>query len=137
MFDYRNLFGLAAILFGAGSFVQSLQSANATIGPSISLGSNPIQHFYQNCEQQSNFEIFTNTSSGDFIITDIYVYDWIVKFQVDADVALLMKGDVDANSPRANLHLQSGIRVPSGSSLKCSDNGDSPRVMVSGYYAHP
>ena len=68
MFDYRNLFGFAAILFGAGFFVQSLQSANAKIGPSISLGSNPIQHFYQNCDQQNNFEIFTNNSSGDFII---------------------------------------------------------------------
>ena len=61
MFDYRNLFGLAAILFGSGFFVQSLQSANATIGPSVSLGSNPIQHFYQNCDQQSHLEIFTNS----------------------------------------------------------------------------
>lgn len=137
MFDYRNLFGFAAILFGAGFFVQSLQSANATIGPSVSLGSNPIQHFYKNCDQQNNVEIFTNNSSGDFIVTDIYVYDGIVKFQVDSELALLMKGHVDALSPRANLHLQSGIRVPSGSSFNCTDNGDAPRIMVSGYYAHP
>ena len=45
MFDYRYLFGFAAVLFGTGFFIQSLQIANATIGPSISLGSNPIQHF--------------------------------------------------------------------------------------------
>ena len=82
-------------------------------------------------------EIFTNDSSGDFIITDIYVYDGIVTFQVDTAVALLKKGDIDTNSHRANLHLQSGIRVPSGSSFNCTDNGDAPRIMVSGYYAHP
>ena len=137
MFDYRNLFGFAAILFGAGFFVQSLQSANAKIGPSISLGSNPIQHFYQNCDQQNNFEIFMNNSSGDFIVTDVYIYDGIVRFQVDSETALLMKGDISSGSPRANIHLNSGIRVPSGSSFNCTDNGDSPRVMISGYYAHP
>ena len=137
MFDYRNLFGFAAVLFGAGFFVQSLQSANATIGPSVSLGSNPIQHFYQNCDQQSNLEIFTNSSSGDFIVTDIYIYDGTIKFQVDSETALFMLGSVDARSPRANMHLNSGIRVPSGSSFNCTDSGDSPRVMVSGYYAHP
>ena len=137
MFDYRNLFGFAAILFGAGFLVQSLQNANAKIGPSISLGSNPIQHFYQNCDQQNNLAIFTNSSAGDFIITDIYIYDGTVKFQVDSDTALFMSTYYGANTQKSNLHLTSGIRVPSGSTLNCTDQGDSPKVMVSGYYAHP
>jgi ABC-type transport system substrate-binding protein len=137
MFDSRNLFGFAAILFGTGFLVQSLQSANARIGPSVSLGSNPIQHYYQNCDQQYDLPIFTNNATGDFIVTDIYIYDGTISFKIDTETALLMSSYSGANTQTSNFHLQSGIRVPNGSTFTCSDNGDSPRVMISGYYAHP
>ena len=135
MIDYRNLFGFAAILFGAGFFVQSLKNANAEIGPSISLGSNPIQHYYLNCDGQSNATIFTNNETGDFIITDIYVYDGTVEFSIDSNVTLFMTSWNNSHSP--DFHLNSGIRIPSSSSFTCTDYANSPKIMVSGYYTHP
>ena len=43
MLDYRQLFGLSAVLFGIGFVFQSIVPAQALpLGPNVSLGSNPI-----------------------------------------------------------------------------------------------
>ena len=64
--DYRNLFGIAAIILSGAVFVHSLKSANAfPQGPNVSMGSNPYESFYGNANTASH------TFQNDFIITTI------------------------------------------------------------------
>ena len=65
MKEYKQLFGIAAIIMAIGFFVRSFQPAHALNGTNISMGSNPIEDF------SGYGSIFTNTSGHDFIITDI------------------------------------------------------------------
>ena len=65
MKNYKQLLGIAAIMVAVGFLVHSLKPAYALNGPNISMGSNPIENF------GGYGIIFTNTSSHDFIITDI------------------------------------------------------------------
>ena len=50
MLDYKQLFGLSAILFGLGFFIKSVTVAHAIpSGPIVSLGVNPIQSWGGEC----------------------------------------------------------------------------------------
>ena len=71
MKDYRQLFGYAAILFGLGFLVRSFMPAYAITGPTVSLGSNPVENFYEmpNLSGGTSVDIFTNSSSQDFVLT--------------------------------------------------------------------
>ena len=71
MKDYRQLFGYAAILFGLGFLVRSFMPAYAVTGPTVSLGSNPVENFYEmpNLSGGTSVDIFTNSSSQDFVLT--------------------------------------------------------------------
>ena len=73
MFDYKQLFGFAAILFGIGFILQSIMPARAiSMGPSVSMGSNPV--FAVQASGQSG-TLFTNNTSSPAIITDLFVLD--------------------------------------------------------------
>ena len=137
MFSAQKLFGIAAIITSIGFLFQSFSSANANIGPMVSMGTNPIQHYYTNCDNQTNFTIFSNSSNDDFIITDVYLYYGTVTLKIDGNTALILHYYQGDNSGSTHNPFVSGIRVPSGSTLTCTDNGDAPRVTISGYYARP
>ena len=137
MFQNIHLFGVAAVISSVALLIHSLQPANATSGPNVSLGSNPIQHYYQSCDNQTNAVIFTNSSTSDFVITDIYNYYGTVVLHIDGNVATLIHHHPSSNSGQAHIPFVSGLRVPSGSTLTCTDDGDAPRITISGYYAHP
>jgi hypothetical protein len=123
--DYRNLFGIAAIILSAAVFLQSLKSANALPqGPNISSGSNPIDQGQGNCNGST---IFTNNSSQSFIITDIS------KSYVDSyEIYLESNGQTIWNG-RGNFNFRSGLQIAPGSSVTCIGGYS---VSISGYYAH-
>ena len=137
MFSAQKLFGIAAIITSIGFLFQSFSSANANIGPTISMGTNPIHHYFLNCDNQTDATIFTNSSNEAFIITDVYLYYGTVTLKIDGSTALMLRYYQGDNSGNAHIPFVSGIRVPSGSTLTCSDNNDTPRITISGYYAHP
>ena len=128
--DYRNLFGIAAIILSGAVFVHSLKSANAfPQGPNVSMGSNPIENFHhQNCN--SNWPtILTNSSSQAFIITDIIRG----KASSSYDVRLRINSQ-NIYDAEDNYAFQTGLKVLPGETVECYHHGYP--VTLSGYYTH-
>ena len=137
MFDHKRLFGFAAILFGIGFILQSIMPARAiSMGPSVSMGSNPV--FAVHASGQSG-TIFTNNTSSSAIITDLaIVFDYYCTMTFSgSNSGDSFRFKTAQNGPLTVVSLNSGLKVPAGESLSFS--GDSSYclgVSVSGYYAH-
>ena len=126
--DYRNILAFGFLIFALGSAWKNIQPANALpSGPSISMGSNPIDQAYKYCNALSNATILTNSSTQDFIVTDIVVTNGTADILIDGTTYMTVSGHIP---------LQTGLRVGSGSVVSCSDSNSYPRVTVTGYYAH-
>ena len=69
MFDWKQMFGIAAIITSVGFGIRSLQPANAHMGSSISYGANPYKAFFGEASQGTT-TILTTTSET-FIVTGI------------------------------------------------------------------
>ena len=128
MNDYKQLFGYAAILFGIGFVIRSFMPAYAFNGPHVSTGSNPIEFAYVNCNNGTNMTIFTNNTSQDFVVTDVWAGDGTVNLLVDNDTIM--------ESVNTNYSLDTGLKLGSGSKISCSDMAGSAHVLISGYYSH-
>ena len=126
MFNWKHLFGIAAIIFGFGYAIRGLQPAHAITGPMVSMGSNPIESHYFICNN-ANVTVFTNNTASDYVMTDIMMYSGVGQLKVDQQVVMLSG---------SNQHLQSGIIVESGQTLTCTNYSGGPAMTVSGYYIH-
>jgi len=125
--DYRNLFGIAAIILSGAVFVHSLKSANAfPQGPNVSMGSNPIESFY-GCTI-SGATIFTNTSNYNFIITDVTTQE-----PLQSNISTLRINGQNVFSSTHSTHFFSGIKVLPSDVVTCY--GGYP-TTISGYYTH-
>ena len=73
MTNWKNLFGIAAILFAIGFLFRSVQPAYAIQGPNVSLGTNPIENISGEIVMNSitTTTIWTNNSDHDFIVTTV------------------------------------------------------------------
>ena len=136
MFDYKQLFGFAAILFGIGFVVQSIMPAGAIpLGPAVSMGQNPI--FAVQVSGQSG-TLFSNNTSSPAIITDLFILEnsyCYMTFSVSNGGDQFRVGDY--NGTLSVISLQSGIRVPPGESLTfAGDQNYCQGASASGYYAH-
>jgi len=127
--DYRNILATGFLLLCGAVFVHSLKSANAfPQGPNVSMGSNPIDNGYGNCNASDI--IFQNNSSQDFILTDISKY----YDSQQGDTYLRLDGQ-NFWASVGNFNFHSGLRVPPGSSLTCTSQSNLP-MTISGYYTH-
>ena len=124
---WKSLFGCGFVLFGLSSVIDSLTPAYAELGPSVNLGSNPIESFYQaNC---SSTQLFENTTQQIFIITDVYNNNngW-VQLKRGNNTIIQVQGYAEAS-------FKSGIKVSPGEIIKCTHYSNHG-VFISGYYAH-
>ena len=125
--DYRNLFGIAVIILSGSVFVHSLNSANAfPQGPNVSIGGNPIDHGYGNCNNSDI--VFTNNASQVFIITDISKF-----YDAQYNGTELKVNGTTIWHSRGNFNFRSGLRVSPGDVVTCSGNNP---LTISGYYTH-
>ena len=140
----NQLFGLASILFGAGFLLRSFPSANAQIGPSASLGSNPIVSF----AGKGDASLVTVPTDQDLILTDLdfcntnsgnYGHHTIYLKDAQGNVYgqwWLRKSYSELVS--MNISKQSGIRIPAGTELYFDEGGSSyVTYTISGYYVNP
>lgn len=138
MFDYKQLFGFAAILFGIGFILQSIMPAGANpAAPSISLGANPIFSVYTSGQSGA---LFINNTSSPAIITDLVVvayYDCQMNFSVsNGGDTFAIRADPDL-ATSGFISLNSGIKVPAGETLSYSGASNYCQgASASGYYAH-
>jgi hypothetical protein len=128
--DYRNIFGIAAVIFATGYLIRSFQPANAfPQGPNVSMGSNPIESFTVNCSWTS---IFNNTSNQTFIITDIVV-------RSSGITAYLRENNnngakIFESRGEGVYSLNTGIPINPGTNVACDHSGYP--MTISGYYTH-
>ena len=128
--DHRNILATGFLLLCGAVFVHSLNSANAfPQGPNVSTGSNPIELAHLDCYGANNLTLFSNTSSENFIVSDIWITGGSVRIFVDGSILHSSIGD-------GLYSLQTGLKLGSGSTISCSYQNGSPRVTVTGYYAH-
>lgn len=137
MFDYKRLFGIAAILFGIGFILQSIMPAKANpTGPSVSYGSNPWKSFWV----IGNGTFLTTSASEMFVITTI--------LQNSTNCALEINGNNAFNGQWAYSHSNASSRnaVVSGnlhyviepnSSLLFAGVGCGVGQYLEGYYTQP
>ena len=126
--DYRNIVALGFLVLAIGYTWKNMQTAHALqTGPTISMGSNPIDQAYKYCNGLSDAAILTNSSTQDFIVTDIVVTNGIADILIDGTPYMTVSGHIP---------LQTGLRVSSGSVVSCTDSGSYPKVTVTGYYTH-
>ena len=133
--DYRNVWGVAAIVLSGAVFVHSLKTANAfPQGPNVSTGSNPIDSFYTLCD--SGFStIFTNTSSKAFIITDVVKENYSNHTFLRVNGTDIFQSEYGSQGSSRSIRFSSGLKVNPSDVVECSSSGD--YLTISGYYVHP
>jgi len=148
--DYRNILAFGFVLLSGSVFVLSLKSANAfPAGPTVSLGSNPIQSW---AGRVNSGWVTLATVQQDFIITDLII-SGIGSFctttlstqNVDATTDVLLSGSYKSytqaygqGNSQFNGNLHSGARVNAGSTIYANieASGGTCNYIVSGYYTH-
>ena len=126
--DYRNILATGFLLLCGAVFVHSLKSANAfPQGPNISMGTNPIENFYDSCLNYS--ALYTNNSTQTFVITDVVhgAYNYTAYLRIDSN--LIYKSDIPNG-----YNFVSGLKVEPGETVECDITGRG--MTISGYYAH-
>ena len=155
MADYRQLFGYASILFGAGFFARSFTPAHAVQGPSVSMGSNPYDALYG---QVPNGEttVLSVPSDQTFIVTTVTFFNSSqVELKIDGNVVLYGsifteqqgyisnfvtgKGAAGYGYAKGNAFLNGNAHLPvdPGSSLSLQCANTSCAYYIEGYYAQP
>ena len=149
--EYRNLLALGFVLLSGSIFVHSLRSANAfPSGPSVSLGSSPIQSWAGRTYNSPGW-ITLGTVQQNFIITDLIVSGigqscttTLSTQNSNPSTDVLFAGSFKSynqsygqGNSQFNGNLQSGILVPSGSTIYANIEADGAcNYLVSGYYTH-
>ncbi len=134
MFDYRQLFGLATVLFAVGFILQSIMPAGANpSGPSISFGSNPYKSMYVT----SAGTLFSTSSSETFIITTLMTKTASnCMFQINGAQAFDNEWTYNNHSYSINSAALGNLHyvVEPNSTLSISGGACSNGFYIEGYY---
>ena len=151
MKDYRQLFGIAAIIMACSFLVRSFQPAHAINGPSVSMGSNPYESFWG----VGSYTI-TLDSNYDFIITTAFHQFGFCSLRVNGVLMNAHSGTninffkFDSQYYYTNSSFTTGnahLRIPAGSSIEWARNDGSTSSCdtnpnsgysgyIEGYYIH-
>ena len=127
MNDYKQLFGYAAIIMAVGFLVRSFMPAYAFNGPTVSMGSNPNEHY----SGTGSSTIYTNNTTETFIVTDIIYYSY------GSVTELSISGQKFGTFSSTGMYsLRTGLKVPPGESLTSSSYYNQNYTTISGYYVH-
>lgn len=140
---WKNMLGVAAILFGAGYFLQSFPTAHAKWGPTISMASNPLFSTSGYATNSPNLTL-SAASGQEMVLTDVVIS---AQFNYELELIFTTSGNQEIGRFKAwnyngysngviNSHFLSGLRVPDGESLSVTLNGRGS-YTISGYYAQP
>ncbi len=139
--DYRNLFGIAAIILSVAALNHSMDTAHAgPMGPNVSAGNNPIENFSIRCTntQQSVVPV---DSTRDFIVTDVITGDDTTNYNPESSTLIFNGGVTMTLSVLQSHQFITGLKVPVGETLDCLSSTSTSfyhfNVTVLGYYAHP
>ena len=139
--DYRNLWGIAAIICSLAILNYSLESAHAgPTGPNVGTGTNSIENFSLRCTGTSQVLIPAN-SSKDFVVTDVITGDDSTTYEPFSTTLTFNGGVTLSVSPMQSHRFETGLKVPAGQTMDCQSTISTSyyhyTVTVLGYYAHP
>ena len=144
MTDHKQLFGYAAIICSIGFLVRSFMPAYAFNGPTISIGSNPIENYYAmpNLSINTSTTILSNTSSNDFMVTKYLApaYADSCNLMLDSQNLFVHSTNSQDKIDQYNNPGALNLIVPSGSTLKMknynTNSGKNCPYYIEGYYIH-
>ena len=145
MFNHKQLFGYASILFGIGFVIRSFEPAYAYNGPSVSLETNPVKSWggVVNSDGWQTIDTF----SSDFVVTDFAISGWDCNIRIATQNSnsgnnLLAAAVVDFHSPYTHMgpfiaNLNSGLKIEAGETLYAYINrSNTCYYTISGHYVH-
>jgi len=151
--DYRNLFGIAAIILSGAVFLHSLKSANASMPVGMQHGQFPYEHFTvcdlpgvnvnstDDCYMSTGgiYTLLTVPTDRIFVVTGgVNRYRTHCWFLNDGDLLYpkaLMEEDKIGPLTTGNAH----IVLPAGSTLQVNipaNQAGACNFYIEGYYAH-
>ena len=145
---WKTILSLAALVLSVGVSAHLIGTANATLGSSVSLGSNPIRNFGGVIPTSSQTLIFTAPEDQDYVVTGMlsndgcaivvgdttilpetgYFYPTMVYSRTDRSVTL---------QPSMFTTGRATLRIPAGETLSLDCIGSSNRYYIQGYLAQP
>ena len=146
MNDYKSLFGYAAIIFGVGFLVKTIDQAYASpSGPNINMGSNPIVGFSGMVPSGGTKKLlFTVPSNKTLIITDVTIS---TDYHSGGSVYMGDSADDSTRNIFAYFHFgeaglksiskETGYPFSSNSELYIDGCCGSFYYNITGYYVHP
>lgn len=142
MKDYRQLFGIAAIIMACGFLVRSFQPAHAVNGPTVSMGSNPIDNIYgaETIGGYNSSTVFTNNTNHDFIITQFRSISSSCALEIDgATVFSHYNSSYGSKFVYMSQFFEGNLKVSIGSIISIQNNSGGTShcpYYIEGYYAH-
>ncbi len=142
---WKNILATAALVLSVGITYRFIQSANAQLGPQVSVGQNPIVNYGGNINQGN--PVFTAPADQDVIVTTLMTNDNSCQVTIDGTVIIPVSGYFAptflytrinytiSGSDNAFLTGNAKLKVPAGSSLEFL--GCNPYYYIEGYLMRP
>ena len=141
---WKNILATSFLILSVGVTYTLIQSANAQLGPQVSVGQNPIVNYGGTISQGT--PVFTAPTDQDVIVTTLMTNDNSCQIVVDGNTIIPMSGyfsptflytriNYPTNSQSAFLTGNAKLKVPAGTSLEFL--GCSPHYYIEGYLMHP
>ena len=143
---WKTILSLALLVLSVGVSAHLIGTANATLGPSVSLGSNPIKNYGGIVPTSSPTVIFTAPVDQDYILTGALSNNGCAILVGDTTILpestyfyptqLYTRGGYDM-PPSMFTTGNATLRIPAGATLSLDCNGSSNRYYIQGYWAQP
>ena len=132
-----TLFGIAAIIFALGYFINSLPDAQAfPQGPSVGMGSNPYESFTGSIhDNNGNVNLLTVPSDQIFIVTTCITNTSYINLTENSNV--IIDGNSGGCSGGALFTGNGHLVISSNSSLGVRSTYGTRYYYIEGYYAQP
>ena len=137
----NNLFGIAAIILSIAVLIHSISDSIAfPQGPNVSLGSNPIVTI--RCPSSANLpnipDSYTVPAGYDYIVTD-----WTMPNTTSGYSYMYLGNDVlmsyywsSGTGFSQHASFATGLKIPSGETIRCVTPSNTYGGVISGYLAH-
>ena len=150
---WKYIFAFACLIFALSGAYDSLSSAHANIGPTVSHGQLPYESFYGAGSNGTN--IFTVPTGEVFILTTFLLDHNSLSFSnsfnctLNIDGQTVISGSMNKNfgstgnsntmavSSTSFVSGNAHLVVPAGSTVTIGGSSCNTRYYIEGYYAHP
>ena len=143
---WKTILSLAALILSVGVSAHLIGTANATLGPSVSTGYNPIRNYGGVHSSSSMAPVLTAPEDHDLIVTGILTNNGCAIIFGDTTIVpetsyfyptqIYTRGGYDM-PPSMFTTGEATLRVPAGETLSFDCTHSDTRYYIQGYLAQP